>query len=189
MIAVARREVGTIEPRKNIAIVLDLLKERPQLARLHRFVIGGRVGWGDAFEEELEERGLTHLVESGRLLQTGFVSETAKYLLFKNATAVIYPSVYEGFGLPVAEAVSLGTPIVTTASSSIPEVGRDFAYYFTPGDVRSLENALTAAVRQRRVDVSRSGQSLDDWRSYFTWRRCYEQVRDSFLQLAPARAA
>ena len=107
--------LGTLEPRKNVGIVLDLLKARPSLAEDMRIVFGGRVGWGNAFEHELEVRGLTALADSGRILQTGFITEAAKYSLFKHARAVIYPSVYEGFGLPVAEAISLGAPVVTTA--------------------------------------------------------------------------
>lgn len=182
--------LGTIEPRKNISIVLDLLQARPHLARMYRIVIGGRVGWGRDFEDELEERGLTPLLQSGRILQTGFISETSKYLLFKHAAAVVYPSVYEGFGLPVAEAVSLGAPIVTTASSSIPEVGKDFAHYFRPGDLQSLERALSAAVASNRNGVSRSGETLEEWRSYFSWGRCYGIYRDAFLEAAqsPVRA-
>ena len=175
--------LGTIEPRKNIGIVLDLLKRNPQFARTYRIVIGGRIGWGAQFEKEIEDRGLKPLLESGRILQTGFVSETAKYLLFRHAAAVVYPSTYEGFGLPVAEAVSLGAPIVTTPSSSIPEVGREFAHYFTSGDVASLEQALSAAIRQKHVAVSRSGETLESWSERFSWNRCYTTIRDAFLRV------
>ena len=175
--------LGTIEPRKNIGIMLDLLQRNPQFARTYRIVICGRVGWGDRFEKEIERRGLTPLIENGRIRQTGFVSETAKYLLFRHAAAVVYPSTYEGFGLPVAEAVSLGAPIVTTPSSSIPEVGRDFANYFSSGDVVSLEEALNAAIRQKRVLESRTGETLQSWLDRFSWNRCYTTIRDAFLGL------
>lgn len=180
--------LGTIEPRKNISVILKLLQERPEIARQFRLVFGGRIGWGDAFEQQLARRGLMPLLESGRILKAGFVSEASKYLLVKHAAAVIYPSLYEGFGLPVAEAVSLGTPVVTTASSSIPEVGRDFAHYFNPDDVDSLADALTAAVKRGRTAASRSGESLDDWLAHFSWPRCYDTIKRALIDAARVRA-
>lgn len=176
--------LGTLEPRKNVLDLLDLLAQRPQLARLYRFVFGGRVGWGNNFEEQVAERGLGSLLATYRIMRTGFVNETAKYLLFKNASAVLYPSVYEGFGLPVAEAISLGVPIVTTASSSLPEVGRDFAQYFVPGDLDSLHAALMAALKQERITVGSAGGSIDEWHRYFSWSRCYATIKQGLLSAA-----
>ena len=176
--------LGTLEPRKNVEVVLDLLARRPALARMYRFVFVGRVGWGDALEQQLEERGLGALLTEKRIVKTGFVSETAKYLLLKFAAAVVYPSLYEGFGLPVAEALSFGTPVVVTTSSSLPEVGKTFAQYFVPHDLASLDDALTGALRQGRLRQGRSGESLEDWRRYFSWGRCYEGVRDGLLEVA-----
>jgi glycosyltransferase involved in cell wall biosynthesis len=175
--------LGTLEPRKNVAVVLELLERDPSFAQRYRVVFGGRVGWGDAFERQLEKRGLTALAQSGRILQTGFVTETVKYRLLKHAAAVVYPSVYEGFGLPLAEAISLGVPAVTTASSSLPEVGREFAHYFDPLSADSFAAALEAAVKSGPTRVSRSGESLESWLSYFSWSRCYGQVRDAFFRL------
>ena len=181
--------LGTLEPRKNVGVVLDLLEREPALAERFRIIFGGRVGWGDAFERQLAKRGLTALAESGRILQTGFITEQAKYLLCKTAAAVIYPSVYEGFGLPVAEAISLGAPVVTTASSSLPEVGRGFADYFVAGDLASLSRALAAALARGRTTQSASGESLADWRRYFSWPRCYRAVKDGFTRASLAHPA
>ncbi len=176
--------LGTLEPRKNVGAMLDLLEREPALAERFRIIFGGRVGWGDAFERQLAKRGLTALAEAGRILQTGFISESAKYLLCKTASAVIYPSVYEGFGLPVAEAISLGAPVVTTASSSLPEVGRGLAEYFVAGDTDSLSIALHAALGRGRGRLSASGETLEDWRRYFSWPRCYRAVKDGFTRVS-----
>ena len=175
--------LGTLEPRKNVGVVLEMLERDPGFAQRYRVVFGGRVGWGDAFEQQIEKRGLGELAASGRILQTGFVTEAVKYRLLKHASAVVYPSVYEGFGLPVAEAISLGAPLVTTASSSLPEVGRDFAHYFDPQRLDSFVPALEAALAAGPTHVSRSGETLEQWRSYFSWNRCYGQFRDAFLRL------
>ena len=179
--------LGTLEPRKNLSVVLDLLQAQPQIARMFRIVISGRFGWGQKLESDLEARGLGRLVETGRIVNAGFVSETAKYALIRNAAALVYPSVYEGFGLPVAEAISLGVPVVTTAASSLPEVGGEFAFYFDGETVVSLEKALAAALRQSRVYVSRSGESLEAWKARFSWARAYRLIRDGFAALPDAK--
>jgi glycosyltransferase involved in cell wall biosynthesis len=175
--------LGTLEPRKNVGIVLDFLESNPSFTDRFRFVFGGRIGWGDIFEQQLDRRGLGALAAKGRIIQTGFVSEIVKYRLLKNAAAVVYPSVYEGFGLPLAEALSLGVPVVTTASSSLPEVGRDFANYFDPSNLESFIGALEVALSSRPLILSRSGESLTSWRKYFSWSRCYAQMRDGFARL------
>lgn len=175
--------LGTLEPRKNVGIVLDLLQRDPKLADGHRVVFGGRVGWGDAFERQLERRGLSALAENGRIVQTGFITEIVKYRLLKHASAVVYPSLYEGFGLPLAEAISLGAPAVTTASSSLPEVGRGFARYFDPDSLDSFADALQAAIDGGPMLVSRTGETLEAWRDYFSWSRCWSQIRDAFFRV------
>ncbi|WP_174301886.1 glycosyltransferase family 1 protein [Caulobacter sp. S45] len=178
--------LGTLEPRKNLNVMLDLLEAHPQIARMYRIVISGRFGWGDKLETHLKARGLGSLVAAGRIVQAGFVSETAKFALLRNAAALVYPSVYEGFGLPVAEAISLGVPVVTTAASSLPEVGGDFAFYFDGETVTSLLAALTAALQQRRVLTGRSGESLEEWKARFSWARAYRLIRDGFMALPNA---
>jgi glycosyltransferase involved in cell wall biosynthesis len=169
--------LGTLEPRKNVLDVIELIARQPELAQRHRFVFGGRVGWGDSFERLVSDRGLGHLLDTRRIFRAGFVSEAAKYLLVKNAAAVIYPSVYEGFGLPVAEALSLGVPIVTTSSASLPEVGGDLAHYFVPGDMPSLAGALGAALAQGRVTHGRGGITREAWMARFSWGRFYDVVK------------
>jgi glycosyltransferase involved in cell wall biosynthesis len=180
--------LGTLEPRKNVGDILDLLALRPELTRRYRFIFGGRVGWGDAFEAQIAERGLSDMLERGRILKTGFVSEATKYLLIRNARLLLYPSVYEGFGLPVAEAISLGTPVVTTPSSSLPEVGRELAFYFKPGDLESLQAALESALQSRPSDPARISAEAS-WREHFSWARCYATTRDALLAAASKRAA
>lgn len=176
--------LGTIEPRKNIGDLLSLLARNRQLARRYRFVFGGRAGWGNAFEDEVIARGLGDLLQERRLFCTGFISEAAKYLLIRNAAAVIYPSIYEGFGLPVAEAISLGVPVVTTPSSSLPEVGRNLADYFMPGDVDGLGVALKAALARGSLERDATASALAEWRRYFSWARCFSVIKDGLLAAA-----
>ena len=181
--------LGTLEPRKNVLDLIELIARHPELAQRHRFVFGGRVGWGDSFERLVSDRGLGHLLDRRRIFRAGFVSEAAKYLLVKNAAAVVYPSVYEGFGLPVAEALSLGVPVVTTSSASLPEVGGDLAHYFVPGDTASLSRALRAALAQGRVTHGRGGIPREEWMARFTWAKFYGVIKQGLLGAPSAPAA
>ena len=119
--------VGTIEPRKNLQLLIAALAQ-PELARSRmRFVVIGRQGWltGEFLA------GLAPPVRE-RLLFSGFVSEFVKYRLLRGAAFLVYPSLYEGFGIPALEAMSLGKPVLAARSSSFPEVVGDAGVYFDP---------------------------------------------------------
>ncbi len=137
--------LGTREPRKNIRLVFDLLRHRPELLQTHRFVFVGQIGW--LAHQQLVPDALTPFIESGRIRFTGFLNEYHKYKLLRAAETTIYPSYLEGFGLPVAESLSAGTPCVTTFSSSMPEIGGDLCWYHDPFSIDSLHQALQAVQR------------------------------------------
>jgi glycosyltransferase involved in cell wall biosynthesis len=109
--------VGTIEPRKNLAILLRALST-PHLQRSDiKFVIIGKTGWlVDTFLAEMSPD------QRNRLIFSGFVSEFVKYRLISGAEFMVFPSLYEGFGIPALEALSLGKPVLAARTSSFPEV-------------------------------------------------------------------
>ena len=131
--------LGTREPRKNIARVLELLTLYPEILDTHRVVITGRYGW---MQEESVPPSLTEAYAAKRVLFTGYVTELQKYRLLRGAAATIYPSYFEGFGLPVVEGMLLGTPCIAARTSSLVEVGGDVAFYFDPFSVRELYQAV-----------------------------------------------
>lgn len=103
---------------------------------------------------------------------------------YKNAAALVYPSLYEGFGIPPLEAMSLGCPVICSYSSSIPEVVGDAAEYFDPKSIESIHESLERVLfsSTRRLDLIRAG--LDHYRT-FTWQRCSEEtlgIYQSILQ-------
>ena len=124
--------LGTIEPRKNHAIVLEAVRKRPDLLRDSKLVIAGRHGWGPTFAELMRVHGLEQM-SGNQVRWLGYCSDAVRARLLKNARALLYPSLYEGFGLPVLEAMAVGTPVVTSASSSLPEVAGQAAFYADPG--------------------------------------------------------
>ena len=136
--------VGTVQPRKNYARLIEALSRLlPQFPELHLVIAGGR-GW---LESPIYET-VSRLRLENRVHFTGFVDDLDLPVLYSMAEAVPYISLYEGFGLPVLEAMACGTPVVASNVSSIPEVAGDAAILVDPSDC----DALTDALRQLLVN-------------------------------------
>lgn len=129
--------IGTVEPRKNLRLLLRAL-ERPAMAGddLHFVVIGARGWMADQAVAQLSPEA------QARITFTGFISEFAKYRLLRHAEFLVYPSVYEGFGIPAVEAMSLGKPVLASLSSSFPEVIGPAGLFFDPFSVDGFAAAL-----------------------------------------------
>ncbi len=134
--------LGSIEPRKNVALVLEWVARYPEILGMARVVFAGRQAWGESFESLVESKGLGDAFRSGRIVFLGYVDEKLKAALLVGAAALIYPSIFEGFGLPLLEAMATGTPVLSSASTSMPEVVGDGGYYFDPYSVGSLNQAF-----------------------------------------------
>jgi glycosyltransferase involved in cell wall biosynthesis len=142
--------IGTIEPRKNLGLLLRVL-DHPPIARSGlRFIVVGRRGW-------LVDQALARLTPEARkrIIFTGFVSEFVKYRLLRNAEFLVMPSVYEGFGIPAVEAMSLGKPVLASRSSAFPEVVGEGGVLFDPFSVEDFAAALLEmADRKRQQEIA-----------------------------------
>lgn len=129
--------VGTLEPRKNLPRLVSAYERLPRaLQEAHPLVVTGRLGW-DA------EETLAALDALGdRAFQTGFVTDTELAGLYRGCVLFAYPSLGEGFGLPVLEAMAVGAPVLTSDRSSLPEVGGVAAAYCDPTDTGAIASAL-----------------------------------------------
>jgi glycosyltransferase involved in cell wall biosynthesis len=124
--------VGTLEPRKNLARLVQALQNRPDAPPL---VIAGAMGWGD-----VEVRS------DGRVQFIGFVDQQLLPGLYAGAKAMCYPSIWEGFGLPILEAMAQGTPVVTSSGASTEEVANGAAVLVDPYDVESIWSGIQQAL-------------------------------------------
>lgn len=133
--------VGTIEPRKNLRRLLEAYAQfREQHSERIMLVIAGQQGWkSEAFFEALE----IHPYQEDIYL-TGFVPDEALPQLYSHALALVYPSEYEGFGLPVLEAMACACPIICSNSSSLPEVGGEVAYYVDPFSTETISQQMSS---------------------------------------------
>jgi glycosyltransferase involved in cell wall biosynthesis len=171
--------VGTIEPRKNLTLLIQALQRlRDGGLQIPLVVVGGK-GWlYHDFFEKLE--GL-EVVDS--VCFPGYVPAPDLPAFYGAATMVIVASVYEGFGLPLLEAMACGTPVVSSNASSLPEVGGDAALYFDPHDVEAMAEVIRSVWVDAELRDHMRGIGLE-WSSGFSWERAaYEtaSVYDTVL--------
>ncbi len=156
--------VGTLQPRKNIPTLLDAVArlDRPEVPLV---LVGGK-GWiFDSIYERVEALGL-----SDRVRFAGYVDDEQLPLWYNAAAALVMPSYYEGFGLPVAEALACGTPVVAAATSSLPEAGGTVALYFDPHDADALAACLAQALDDPTVRHTARAAGPDH-AARFSWGR------------------
>jgi glycosyltransferase involved in cell wall biosynthesis len=164
--------VGTLQPRKNIGRLLEAYRALPNSVRKqHPLVIVGRASWG---VNDLIPT-LRAAEAAGDVRWLDYVSDEELRALFHSAHAFVFPSLYEGFGLPVLEAFASGIPVVTSNVSSLPEVAGDAALLVDPLDIDALRDGMLRvtediALRARLVAAG----SLRA--TQFTWRACAQQV-------------
>lgn len=135
--------VGTVEPRKDYLLLLSALELMPEPRVL---VIVGRTGWGS--QHALKR--MRTLDAKGRLFFLDGVDDTDLAALYSAADLMIYPSRYEGFGLPVVEAMACGCPVLCRWSSSMPEVGGTAAAYFSEPDPAAISSAISQLLSDPR---------------------------------------
>lgn len=156
--------VGTLQPRKNIPILLEALA-RPECQHID-LVLAGAKGWlYDEIFSQAEALGVMNRVHFA-----GYVADEALPFWYNAAKVLVFPSIYEGFGMPIVEAMACGTPVVAARSSSIPEAGGEAALYFDPQDVdtlaRHLSDILSDDQLAERMRQDGFAQALN-----FSWER------------------
>ena len=161
-----------MEPRKKIDRLLSAYRLLPQAVRqLYPLILVGSSGW--LSEALLAE--VARLSSQGWLKYLGFVPQSDLPALYAGARAFVYPSVYEGFGLPVLEAMASGVPVVASPFTSLPEVTRGAALLVDPDDV----DALTSAVHRSLVDENWRQTAITSGLAVaqtFSWDRCADQT-------------
>jgi glycosyltransferase involved in cell wall biosynthesis len=142
--------LGTMEPRKNLENAFrafhTFLESRPDQATQVRFIVAGKRGWGAEPAIILAEQinqAWSSVEPDGVIQFLGAVTEEEKWILLRGASVMLFPSLYEGFGLPVLEAMSVNTPVITTECGALKEVGGDAAIFVEPDGIEAMSLALT----------------------------------------------
>ena len=136
--------VSTIEPRKNLGVLLEAFERMKHRGAYDgALVVVGRVGWkSEEFVTRLHGRDVHHLDYLGP-------EELAS--VYRNAEIFVFPSIYEGFGFPLLEAMAFGVPSIAARSSSLPEIGGNAALYFDPRDSKELESQIERLLNDRQL--------------------------------------
>lgn len=177
--------VGSEERRKNVPRIIDAVRNANEVLSEEVLLLKvgspGRKGNRERIEELIRSHGLTHSVQF-----IGHVSNKELVKYFNASDLFVYPSLYEGFGLPPLEALACGVPVVTSNVSSLPEVVGDAAYTVDPLDTTALFEAVVEALRapnERSTISDRIKQA-----SKFSWERCVEQTIQVYEQCPQCNA-
>jgi glycosyltransferase involved in cell wall biosynthesis len=176
--------IGTIEPRKDYPLLVSAFDgvagAHPDVA----LVIAGGRGWGsEAVDDAVDASTVGH-----RIVRPGYLDGALADAVLAGAALLAYPSVYEGFGFPPLQAMSMGVPVVATAAGAVPEVVGDGALLVEPGDADALAGAIERVLgggdAVDELVVRGRGRSRD-----FTWARCAEGLTGLYREVVAGVAA
>ncbi|MFQ3568063.1 MAG: glycosyltransferase family 1 protein [Aggregatilineales bacterium] len=170
--------VGTVQPRKNYGRLIEALARLRAAGRSIDLVIVGGRGWlEDPIYAAIQRAAVHDYVHF-----TGFADDADLPALYSAAACVAVPSLYEGFGLPVLEAMACGTPVVTSNVSSLPEVAGDAALTVPPTDLDALTSALERLLDDESLRSALIGRGLERIK-FFTWERAAQQLLEIYITL------
>jgi len=176
--------LSTVEPRKNLERLFEAFSRiAPNDSRGLRLVVAGRSGWKtSSIYRRPEALGVADRVDF-----LGYVPDDDLPKLFARCAAFVLPSVIEGFGLPLLEAMAFGVPVACSRSGSLVEVGGDVPVYFDPLDIADMAAAITRALRSRDVQGAR-GQQAQTRAARFCWSDTAVATLEAMTSVLPASA-
>jgi len=170
--------VGTLEPRKNFKRILKAFELiQPETHGSHLVITGG-LGWKNrAFLDSLKRHPLNHHIHL-----TGYVNSNQLLTFYTNALCLLFPSLYEGFGFPILEAMACGTPIITSNISSMPEVAGNAAILVDPYDISALAKAMQQIMTNGKLRERLRMKGFQRAKK-FSWERCARETLNIFNTL------
>jgi len=170
--------VGVVEPRKNLVRLIQAFTRLKALHGDYRLVIAGGFGWD--YKEVLKAARESGIRE--RVLFTGFIPDEDLPELYNAAEVFVYPSLYEGFGLPVLEAMACGIPVITSNVSSMPEVAGDAGILVDPRSTADLAQALDRVLADSTLRKQMREKGLERSR-LFSWEKTARQTLEIYRQV------
>ncbi len=175
--------VGTIQPRKNIHRLIEAFGSIHARYPKHKLVIVGKRGWlfGDIFEKALEMGLEDHVIF------TGYVSDAQLGSLYGKAECFVFPCLYEGFGIPLLEAMYYKCPVVSSNTGSLPEVGGDACLYFDPKDTTEMAARIRNVLEDKTLKkkLVEKGQKRV---KLFSWEKSAKETLDIIMRACPVQS-
>jgi alpha-1,3-rhamnosyl/mannosyltransferase len=164
--------LGNLEPRKNLVTLLAAYRSLPRnLRERFPFVIAGASGW---HTNELK-KAMRLFQRDEKPIFTGYIPQSLLPSLYRGASLFVYPSLYEGFGLPVLEAMASGVPVITSDSTSLPEVVGDAGVLVNPNDVDRLKGAMMELLEDEKARRELAEKGIARAK-LFSWEKCARET-------------
>lgn len=163
--------VGTQEPRKNVHKLIDAFENLSKEYQELTLVLTGKKGWGQVLETV------------PNVIETGFVSEEELISLYAGCKVFVYPSLYEGFGLPILEAMACSAPTITSNNSSMVEVAKDAAILVDPRSDEQIKKAISLVLKLESDDYQKMVRASLDRARQFTWEKTARETLKVYEEL------
>jgi glycosyltransferase involved in cell wall biosynthesis len=164
--------VGRLEKRKNIERIVEAFEIfKKNTGSAHRLVLGGRFGYG---EKEIKAK-IENSEYQKDIVLFGFVKDARKWQLYKDAAVFLFPTLYEGFGLPVLEAQSQGVPVIVSNTSSLPEVAGGSAFLVDPTEPKFIADAMIALTGDKKIANDMVKKGYENIKR-FSWKNCADLI-------------
>lgn len=173
---------GVLSPRKNLLTILDAFKAIKEKYKAYKLVIVGRPGW--LYQEIFEK--VTALSLNNDVLFIDYVPEHELPFFYRNATIFLFPSLYEGFGLPILEAMASGCAVITSNVSSMPEVAGDAALYVNPTKKEELIHAMKTIINNKDVQRQLQKKGFSQIKK-FSWEKTARETAAVYTKLLENR--
>lgn len=165
--------VGNLKPHKNLERLLTSFSKMENKEECSLLLVGKAFENYNVLENKEKELGIEN-----RVIHTGIVTNEELVDLYNLVDLFVFPSLYEGFGLPVIEAMACGAKVVCSNSSSLPEVGGKEIPYFDSKDVENMKNVIERELK--REDKAEDKQKRINWANSFNWKKTSEEVKEAF---------
>lgn len=163
--------VGTLEPRKNIKSLLQAYSLLPnKIKQDYPLVLVGTKGWGEVVTE------LQAMIDKKEVLVLGYIAQEDIPILYKAADLFVYISLYEGYGMPIAEAIASGLAVITSENSAMSEVAQNKVELVNPLDIEQISNAMQLYLQDREAKnelIEKSTSIIKEW----SWKKSAEKLK------------
>lgn len=168
--------IGILSAKKNFHVLLPLLKRFTE----HRLVIAGKknTAYGMELIRQIKAEGL-----ESKVIMAGEVSDKDKFWLYRNCEAFLFPSLAEGFGLPVVEAMLAGKPVFLSRSTSLPEIGGPLANYWDNFDSDDIISVLDKGLKNHYMNKEQNAEKLKQHALQFSWERSMKQYIELYTAI------
>lgn len=165
--------IGTVVPKKNFHVLIEMMEQMPE----YHLIIAGTLfhDYAKNMQKKILEKGLDH-----RIHLIGTIDEQTKIKLYKNARAFVFPSLLEGFGLPVIEAMSFGLPTILSNKTSLPEIGKNHARYFDDFEAKKMADVVRNAILNH--DSKTKSEQIKHAQS-FSWEKASRDYLEFYQEI------